>query len=319
MSQSIARLDNAGFQRLARRFSLGPITHSFVGGTVTGLVGLNGSGKSTLLRLLSGEFLFHRGVVTYPALCGNILDWECIKLHVRYLPSADNYFGDFSNTVADAISSSAAKYLVFGRKNLRRTRELIERFGLNEYAGAAWDELSDGYKHRVGIARALAGFPKLLLLDEPTANLDVVSRRVVLNEIADITKKEGIATVVATQDISNVELVSDEMLVLDNGRVAYSGPLTQIGANQDKTIFDVALSVRGQDAQALIDRLPSAVRPDRIISDRVRVTAFFLRERNVSSNSFVSALLESNASIVSFRDLTNSSESFVEWPARVGR
>ncbi|WP_127359557.1 amino acid ABC transporter ATP-binding protein [Actinacidiphila soli] len=203
--------------------------------TVTVLIGASGSGKSTLLRCANlleeiddGAIFLDGDEITDPRV-----DPDSVRRRIGVVFQAYNLFPHM--TVLDNITLAPRRVHKTARKEAEeRARELLARLGLKEKAAEYPDRLSGGQQQRVAIVRALAGQPKLLLLDEITAALDPELVGEVLNVVRDL-KEQGMTMVIATHEMGFAREVADQVCFLDGGVVLERGTPKQVfGAPQQE-------------------------------------------------------------------------------------
>jgi len=184
-------------------------------GEILGFLGPNGAGKTTTYRILTGYLQATSGTIKVKDYDINTHQLEIKKL-IGYLPESapiyhDMLVYDYLNYVADIRGVPADK-------KLDHIKELANLCSLNEVMHKAVNELSKGYRQRVGIAHALMGDPEILVLDEPTVGLDP-------NQIADtreIIKRIGKEKTIifSTHILSEAEATCDRVIIIDKGKVA---------------------------------------------------------------------------------------------------
>ncbi|MFE2431170.1 amino acid ABC transporter ATP-binding protein [Streptomyces sp. NPDC059373] len=203
--------------------------------TVTVLIGASGSGKSTLLRCANlleeiddGSIFLDGDEITDPRV-----DPDTVRRRIGVVFQAYNLFPHM--TVLDNITLAPRRVHKAARREAEeRARELLARLGLKDKAGEYPDRLSGGQQQRVAIVRALAGQPKLLLLDEITAALDPELVGEVLNVVRDL-KQQGMTMVIATHEMGFAREVADQVCFLDGGVVLERGTPKQVfGAPQQE-------------------------------------------------------------------------------------
>ncbi len=182
-------------------------------GEILGLLGPNGAGKTTIYRILTGYLSPTSGSIKVKDfnIQNNLIE---IKKLIGYLPEAapiyqDMLVFDYLNYVADIRG-------VDKEKKLAHLRELADLCSLNEVMHFSINELSKGYRQRVGIAHALMGDPEILVLDEPTAGLDpnqIVETRDIIRRIG---KEKTI--VFSTHILSEAEATCDRVVIIDRGK-----------------------------------------------------------------------------------------------------
>lgn len=198
-------------------------------GDSMGLIGPSASGKSTLARLIIGVWKPLSGVVRIDG--ADVAGWprERIGPHVGYLPQDVELF---SGTVAENIArlgggSAAAVIAAAQRAN---AHEMILRLpqGYDTQIGEGGTSLSGGQRQRIGLARALYGDPRLVVLDEPNANLDAEGETALMQAMTEM-KRAGVTLIVITHRPSILSGV-DKLLVLREGMVEAYGPRTEVMA-----------------------------------------------------------------------------------------
>ncbi|MFI5883925.1 amino acid ABC transporter ATP-binding protein [Streptomyces sp. NPDC051554] len=196
--------------------------------TVTALIGASGSGKSTLLRCANllediddGAIWLDGEEITDPRV-----DADAIRRRIGVVFQAYNLFPHM--TVLENITLAPRRVHGVSRAEAEaHARELLERLGLGDKAGAYPDRLSGGQQQRVAIVRALAVRPRLLLFDEITAALDPELVGEVLAVVRDL-KDEGMTMVLATHEMGFARDVADQVCFLDGGVVLERGTAQQI-------------------------------------------------------------------------------------------
>jgi iron complex transport system ATP-binding protein len=194
---------------------------AFAPGQVSVIIGPNGSGKSTLLRCLAAMLRPHRGALQING--GNIHRMPARELArlMAYVPQEISF--PFSFTAAELVSMGAAAGGGAGDEAQRRAGEALALFELTEIADKSLTALSGGERQRAALARALAQNTRWLLLDEPTAHLDLRHQAVLRETVRHIAREENRATVLVLHDLNLAASYADRVILLDEGRVAAEG------------------------------------------------------------------------------------------------
>jgi zinc transport system ATP-binding protein len=193
-------------------------------GDVVAILGANGSGKSTLVRSLLGLVPTVRGEVR---LFGVPLPKFKDHHRVGFVPQRATAAGGVPVTVSEVVASGRLSRRRFGAPARRTDREAvrhaIEAVGLSDRRNDTVSLLSGGQQQRVLIARALAGEPELLVLDEPTAGIDLTSQQT-FAEVLGTLVEQGTTIVLVAHEMGPIEPLVSRTVVMRDGRIGYDGP-----------------------------------------------------------------------------------------------
>lgn len=205
-------------------------------GEALGIVGRSGSGKSTLARLLLALEPPDRGIVRFRGrLISGVPEAEVRPLR-RFFQAV---FQDPSTSLDPCLKVGtivaeplAAHRIGSAGERRRRVRELLERVGLpGDAADRFPDEFSGGERQRIGIARAIAPEPELLILDEPLSSLDASVQARILDLIADLRAQLGLSMVMISHDFGVIRELCERVIVMHRGEVVDEGPTAGVFRN----------------------------------------------------------------------------------------
>lgn len=196
-----------------------------VPGEVLGILGPNGSGKSTLLRALAGVREPQGGAVRLDGIDLADLSRRERARKIALVPQETRI--SFPLTARELVllgrSPHTGPFGWEGGEDFRVADAAMERTATRELATRPVEELSGGERQRVVLARALAQEPRVLLLDEPTAYLDLRHTVVLLDLARDLARSEGVALAIVLHDLNLASMYCDRLLLLDGGRAHASG------------------------------------------------------------------------------------------------
>jgi zinc transport system ATP-binding protein len=203
-------------------------------GEVVAVLGPNGSGKTTLVRGLLGLATVLSGEVE---LLGSPLRTRHDRARIGYVPQRHTVGGTVPSTVREVVASGRLPRLGWLGRLGARDRDVVERaidaVDLGPLGGSDIAELSGGQQRRALIARALAGEPKVLIMDEPTAGVDLASQQALARTVARLTER-GVTMLIVTHEVGPLADVLTRALVVTDGRITYDGPLASSpGGAQD--------------------------------------------------------------------------------------
>ncbi|MFN9745975.1 MAG: ATP-binding cassette domain-containing protein [Betaproteobacteria bacterium] len=224
--------------RLPRRSLLAPapevaalagVGFELQAGRSLGIVGESGSGKSTLARLVMALERPSAGRVRFDGVDLHALDAAALRrARAGFQMVFQDPYGslDPRRSVLQTVAEPLRALQGAGAAEQRtRAAEALEAVGLSAADLARYPhEFSGGQRQRIAIARALVTRPRLIVADEPVSALDVSVQAQVLNLLRDLQQRYGLAYLFISHDIAVVDLVCDEVLVLQHGRVVESGP-----------------------------------------------------------------------------------------------
>jgi len=199
------------------------------------VLGRSGTGKSVLLRLLIGLQRPDSGSI-------QVLGQEITELSATALYEVRKKIGFVFQNSALYDSLTVAENVAFPLKHhghltpgQRRERavELLSRVGMAEAAAKMPTEISGGMKKRVGLARALALEPELMLYDEPTAGLDPITSGEINELILKLQKDHAMSSIVVTHEIHSAEAIADRVALLNEGRIVFDGPFQELKQSRD--------------------------------------------------------------------------------------
>ena len=208
-------------------------------GQIYGLLGPNGAGKSTIMNILTGYLSATSGQVT---VAGHPLPEEAdeAKACVGYLPEQPPLYPEM--TVGEYLNFVAELKKVPRAQRKEQVLRAARRTGLEKVLPRLIRSLSKGYKQRVGIAQALLGSPKIIILDEPTVGLDpaqVLEMRKLIRELG-----KAHTVILSSHILSEVQAVCQQVLILSKGKLAASGTLQELTAD-GRSLEEVFLALTG--------------------------------------------------------------------------
>jgi peptide/nickel transport system ATP-binding protein len=226
-----------GHDRAARRTvtAVDDVSFTIAPGAAVGLVGASGSGKSTLARLITGTERPTSGSVTFGEVSvGRLRARGLRRLHARVQMVFQDPYGALNplHTVEYTLMRPGQNFLGMSPAQARdRVGDLLATVGLvpaGQFAAKLPHQLSGGQRQRVVIARALACDPALIVADEPVSMLDVSLRAGVLELLAALRRERGLSLLYITHDLLSARVITDELLVLHQGRIVERGPTKQV-------------------------------------------------------------------------------------------
>lgn len=207
--------------------ALDNVSFSVKGAEVVGFLGPNGAGKSTMMKILTSYLAATEGEVVVNGfdVQKNSID---VKKSIGYLPEHNPLYLDMY--VREILRFNAEIYKV----SKKRVEEIIQQTGLLPEANKKIDQLSKGYRQRVGLAIALLHNPQVLILDEPTTGLDPNQ----LIEIRQLIKKFGEEKTVllSTHIMQEVEAICDRVIIINKGKIVLDSSLSDLKKNQQQII-----------------------------------------------------------------------------------
>ncbi|HHL42422.1 MAG TPA: ABC transporter ATP-binding protein [Hellea balneolensis] len=226
MSNHSAAIEIKGLTKTYKKTRKAPAKHALKGvdltvqrGSIFGLLGPNGAGKSTLINILAGLVIKSSGRAK---ICGYDIDTQTREARASIGVVPQEIAMDVFFTPYQALEIQAGYYGVPKRE--RRTEEILHALGLADKRDAYVRQLSGGMKRRLLIAKALVHNPPVLILDEPTAGVDIELRRQLWQYVQELHER-GTTIILTTHYLEEAESLCDQIAIIHNG---------EITANEDK-------------------------------------------------------------------------------------
>ncbi len=204
-----------------------------VPGDFFALLGPNGAGKSTLINIVSGLVKKTGGTVAINDVSIDG-DHQAAKMHLGVVPQEFN-FGIFEK-VLDVILDQAGYYGIPRREALPRALKLLDSLGLLDKKDQQSRFLSGGMKRRLMIARALIHEPQLLILDEPTAGVDIELRREMWDFLTELNR-QGVTIILTTHYLEEAEQLCRNIAIINHGEIVAQGEIKKLLSDMDEETF----------------------------------------------------------------------------------
>jgi len=193
-------------------------------GRIFGLLGVNGAGKTTCLRLLATLLRPTSGTATVAGF-DIVADPQKVRANIGFLTTATALYGRL--TAAEVVTYFGRLHGLKDDLLNERLDKLFDTLDMNEFRDRRCDKLSTGMKQKVSIARTLVHDPAVMIFDEPTIGLDVLTARAVLNFIREC-KTRGKTVIYSTHVMSEVEKLCDRIALIHGGKILAEGTLADL-------------------------------------------------------------------------------------------
>jgi iron complex transport system ATP-binding protein len=218
-----------------------------------GVVGPNGAGKSTLIRCIDRILAPQKGSI--------LLDEQDIKeirpielaKKMGYIPQSTSQV--FPATVFDTVLMGRRPHIGWrsSEKDTEKVLETLQMLNIEGFAMRDINELSGGQQQKVFIARALTQEPEVLLLDEPTSNLDIRHQLEVMDIIKNIVREKGISAIMAIHDLNLASRYADRIILMNSGEIFSAGdPVSALTPENIEHVYGVEVRVHNQDGSHYI-------------------------------------------------------------------
>lgn len=223
-------------------------------GSITAILGPNGVGKTTLLNLILGWLQPRAGNVTLFGQDTSTATRREMGRTLALVPQDEHI--PFEYTMRDYVLLGRAPYLgplqAPGAEDITIAESALETVGLRHLADRSVAETSGGEKQLAMVARALAQEPRVLLMDEPTAHLDLRNRRRAVDLIRR-HRREGVTVVLTTHDAEFAAAAADRMILLSSGILVAEGPVTDVMTGENLSrVFSIDLEVQEIGGRAIV-------------------------------------------------------------------
>jgi ABC-2 type transport system ATP-binding protein len=288
----------------SKQFALGPIDMELNQGDILGLVGENGNGKTTLLRILCGELAITTGTLQYHFQYKDQYD---LRTQLVYIPQRTNtWYG----SLLENLQFTAISY-GYNPNEIDLIVDLtITRLGLRKFRNHSWKSLSSGYKMRFELARMLLRKPKILLIDEPLANLDIIAQQTVLEDFKAIAKSpfRPIGIILSSQQLYEVEKSSDQVIFLKNGIQKNLRETAATSLEENPTVEKLIIEFESEWKQDVLADLFKVLAIESLQFNGGTYIATF--PKNKSVHDFMQLVATQKVPLLYFRNISNSTRRF---------
>jgi len=296
------------YKKGRNQFNLKDIFLNLKYGEITAVIGENGNGKSTLLKLIAARLLPDGGEIAYDLLDKKKYSHKDnveIRKRIAYIPQRLPVWDGLVKTNLQFIA--AIKGLK-GKENIEETDYIINRLSLNKYQDYKWPELSGGFQMRYELANALVWHPKLLILDEPLANLDLISQSLFLKDLKDICLniRNPMAVIISSQHLDMIDNVADNIVFLKEGKLSFNANKKSIGEDRTRNIFEIKTTLSIADLHQQLKNLGV----EKIIN--IGFNTVIYANTNTTLADIINQLtLIENVEITMARDISQSSKALL--------
>jgi len=214
---------------------------------ISTIIGKSGTGKSVLLKHIIGLLTPDEGTILFrgkPVHAMKKSEWDTYRSKISYMFQNNALFD--SMTVFDNIAFPLRQTTKFGKKEIReKVMARIEQMELSEAVIKFPSELSGGMQKRVALARALVTDPTIVLFDEPTTGQDPIRKNIILSMISHYRKMFGFTAVLISHDIPDVFFISDRILLLWEGKIAFQGTYEELTRLKHPMLDEFLKSLEG--------------------------------------------------------------------------
>jgi len=220
-------------------------------GRILGVLGVNGAGKSTLLKSINRILRPRTGVVMVDGRDVGRMSRNEAARRFGYVPQ--QHTGD-ALTVFDTVLLGRKPYIKWAasEQDLLMVERILERLGLAGLARRTMDQLSGGERQKVIIARALVQEPDVMILDEPTSNLDLKNQLQVMGIVSEAVRGRNISAVVSLHDVNLALRFADDVLTIQNGRIRDCLPAGAVTADTIREVYGVEAIVGRLDGYPVV-------------------------------------------------------------------
>lgn len=284
-------------------FSLKNISLKLRLGEITGIVGENGNGKTTLLKIIAGILKPTSGQTSYPFLSQDHNDWEKIKSAIAYVPQTIKPFRNI-DCVKEQLHFTAAIKGITGQENKNEVDYIITRLGLKQYENSLWNDLSGGFRLRFELARQLIWKPKLLILDEPLANLDIKAQNLLLNDLRNLVNsfKNPLSVIISSQNLYDIEKVADKLLFIKSGNCIFQGTTDDISKSTGTNCYLIDTDCNLLKLHAALQDFSGSIKDIKNEDQYIMITT----SKDITSSNLLKKLMAKHITVNYFRDISNS-------------
>lgn len=284
------------------------ISFSVESGHIIGLLGPNGAGKTTTMSIMTGILAADEGEVLFDGVKLSHDSESEIKAKIGFLSEANPLYRDM--LVEEYLAYMAGLRGMDKDQTKAAINRVAKETGIADKLRQPIEELSKGYKQRVGLAQAILHDPEVLVLDEPTEGLDP-NQRVTIRELIGRLGKDK-TVLISTHVLSEVQAMCDSVIILNQGKVITQGAVADV-LRQGQDGQKVEMSAVGQDVRKVLDQQSGLkVVDEKHVDGRVNVTLISSRKDDVRPALFALAkehgwiLYELHEASVSFEDIFRS-------------
>jgi phospholipid/cholesterol/gamma-HCH transport system ATP-binding protein len=214
-------------------------------GETIAIMGSSGGGKTTLLKCIAGLLRPQKGQIRVAGIDVQAMpDAARQKMGMVFQSSA---LFDFLDVETNVLFGVRRRQRLSGDEESKLVKEMLDAVELGDIGGQFPSELSGGMKKRVGIARALALKPQVMLYDEPTTGLDPVTAYTIDALIAHLAKQFEMTSLVVTHDVTSVSRVANRVAFLDQGRLVFDGPVAEFKQSKHPGIAELVAKAGAEE------------------------------------------------------------------------
>ncbi|ERJ12980.1 ABC transporter ATP-binding protein [Haloplasma contractile] len=291
MSNTIIKTDGLTKQ-FGKFIAVNNINMKVTQGSIHGFVGPNGAGKTTTIKMLIGAYQKTSGT---GSIAGHSMGSIESRQKIGYAPEKSEFYPQMT----------AIEYLVYNGKlaglteenAITKAFELLDLFEMTPFAYKKPIKFSSGMKKKITLAQALINDPEILILDEPTANLDPESRMFIIEILRQFVKEKNLTVLISSHILTELELIVDEVTLINQGQIVLNGKIEEIKNRFNQGVFDISTSDNKKLSKQLdlLNWIDRVVRTDNVVK-------VFTKEPDRLKQQISHILLDLNLMLLMFNE-----------------